>query len=195
MDAADRRAPSLRLPALVMLLFAVMAGGLGCSKRNEEGTRQPAVAVALGSEGGSIDVPLATGKLTVVVPPGAIDEVVQFTARVVENAPPGAVGPVVELGPHGTTFRQPVTLRFIPDLANLPRDISFVALRAAHYSGGHWQVLPAGASEPGKIEGLTRHFSVFGLVEPCRVSGVGTDFPLSGCETVNPRIQTSAPVS
>ncbi|MFZ5470364.1 MAG: Ig-like domain-containing protein [Myxococcota bacterium] len=92
-------------------------------------------------------------------------------------------------------FQEPVRIRFKPDTTKFPRGVAPSSLRVATLAGGKWRLLPTSFPEPGVIEGETTHFSLFGLVSPCLVSGIGVDFPLANCPNLNPRIQASAPVA
>ena len=193
MDAAARRTSLHRVLILAAGLAFSALGAAGCKSKPSEPQPGPA-PVEVGPEGGSVDVPLDSGgKLSIVVPAGALDEVVQLTAGVMANPPAGAVGPVFELGPHGTKFAKPVMVRFTPGKDSVPATLGPSTLRVATFADGRWEFLPTNHPGLGVIEGATSHFSVFGLVAPCHVAGVGTDFPLTGCPALNPRVQTSAP--
>ncbi|MHB8878047.1 MAG: hypothetical protein ACYC8T_30490, partial [Myxococcaceae bacterium] len=198
MEAAARRPSLLCLAIIVQALFAALAGGLGCSKKTSEPPVPPGELLAsaeVGPSGGSLEVPLARGTVHVVVPPGALADPIRLTARTLLHPPAGAAGPVIELGPHGTNFREPVAVRFTPAPEDLVRGIPASVLQVATLVDGRWSFLPTSYPAPNTIEGKTTHFSPFALVAPCQAAGVGVDFPLTGCPTFNPRIQTSAPTA
>lgn len=154
------------------------------------------VSAQVGPEGGTLSLRLGRGQVTIEVPPGALDTKLTLTASAVSEVLPGAAGRAIELGPHGTVFKKPVRLRFEPGPGDLPTDMPASRLRVATRAGtGDWEFLPTGFPQPRTIEGRSTHFSLFALVAPCQVVGVGDDFPLTGCSTFDPRIQTSAQVS
>ena len=148
-------------------------------------------SVEVGPEGGVVqpsEVPWAQLK----VPTGALREPTALFLRPHEERFAGTVGQALEAGPHGTRFAAPVALRFSPTPAELGPGIHFGELKVATLENGLWHFLPTSFPAPGVIEGLTSHFSTFALIAPCHASGLARDFPLSGCPTFNPRIQTSA---
>ncbi|MBI3183965.1 MAG: hypothetical protein HYZ28_17655 [Myxococcales bacterium] len=189
------------------LLLAVAALASACGK-SSCGDGAPA-GVAVGPDGGALTVAAGAGSVTIEVPAGALDEEVKLWARAVPERLPGAASPAIELGPHGTRFQKPVAIRFSPAPGDVPPAIPLSSLvvatrdaatlspagRGQGEGEGRWAFLPTRFPAPGAIEGETSHFSLFTLVSPCLLAGTGTDFPLTGCQSFNPRIQTSAPVT
>lgn len=167
----------LRAAALVLMV--------GCSQSKP---------VELGAEGGVLrpaEIPWAQLHL----PPGALPQPAALFVHPQRERFPGTVGPSLEAGPHGTRFRRPVALRFSPNATDLGPGVHFGELKVATLEAGRWKILPTSFPAPGVVEGLTTHFSTFALVAPCHASGLNHDFPLIGCPTFSPRIETSSDVN
>lgn len=174
------------LRAYLFILVLAMTGD--CSA--------PSGSITIGPTGGKITMSLGegAGSFTAEIPPDATDRQLRLSAHLADTFIPGAASRIVELGPSGTTFRNPVTLRFAPKPGDLVGAIAPSQVRVATYVDGRWAPLPTTFAAPGVIAATTTHFSPFALVASCQVAGIGTDFPLTGCPAFNPRIQTSVPV-
>lgn len=113
------------------LLASLLCFALGCGGESSPTPSAPdQVAVtdvgtplgdAVGQEitesGGTLTS--ADGRLTVIVPAGALAGPTTLTIQSITNEAPGGVGAAFRLGPEGTTFETPVTLRFAYTAADL----------------------------------------------------------------------------
>lgn len=105
---------------------------------------------------------LATGRLTVFVPPGAFAASVQVTARPIVNTAPSGLGPAYRLAPEGQRFVKPVTLTFRADgLASV--ESLAIAYQDAR---GYWARAPGVLRNraAGLVSVATTHFSDWALV-------------------------------
>ena len=117
-----------------------------------------AVRATIGAEGGMLAA--ADGRLTVVIPAGALSADTALAIQPITNTAPGGRGQGYELSPDGQTFAEPVELRFRPnedDLAGTALPFLNLELQEGE---GYWQVLDAdrdtGAST---LSVTTAHFS------------------------------------
>jgi len=113
----------------------------------------------VGAAGGT--VVLADGRAVLVVPPGALASPVAITGAMVDaQAPPGrrSLG-AVELGPDGTTFAKPVTLRLMLAARRPPGRI--LALRQVLPNGSFGPETAAAVVDDGRfVEAAITHFSL-----------------------------------
>jgi hypothetical protein len=122
----------------------------------------PAFA-AIGAAGGSLTS--SDGRLRMTVPAGAVAADTEFGIQPITATAPGALGPAYRLTPEGTTFAQPVTLRFAYSAneggANRIEDMA-IAKRDAQ---GHW-ALPAASLDATQrtLSVTTTGFSDWSLV-------------------------------
>src|SRR5688500_14432758 len=94
-----------------LLAVGLVVTALACS--SESGS--PASSTPSGGRG-SVDVSGGTvatsdGAVEVDVPAGALDSAVTITIEPVASPLAGAIGTVYEIGPSGTVFNAPVTIR------------------------------------------------------------------------------------
>jgi hypothetical protein len=75
---------------------------------------------------------------------------------------PQLAGNVLEFGPDGTTFEQPVTLELDASDANIPEGAK-VALAWFDTTSKKWVDLPGSKLSGGKVVGQTTHFTVFAI--------------------------------
>lgn len=115
------------------------------------------VHATFGAQGGTLRS--ADGRLEVVVPAGAVTTDTAFTVTPLGDVAPGAVGSW-RLGPEGTTFTEPVTLRFHPTEADLAGSVVDALELATQDQERHWQSLGATVEGDG-IRATTTHFSDF----------------------------------
>ena len=139
----------------------------------------------VGPEGGTVTS--LDGRLTIVIPPGALKSRVPITIGLAEDTPSGAIGPAYQLGPIGTLFSQPVTINYTYEAADLgatPADELHVA--TAH--GVAWLTLGAATTNATTrtVSGQTTHFSVYAVVRG--VAGVT-------CRTARLKLLLRLPVS
>jgi hypothetical protein len=129
-------------------------------------------ATQIGVAGGTVRS--ADGVIELSIPPSALARNVTFSLEPLEAWPAGALGPVFRIGPSGTTFSIPATLRYryqAVDLGNTP--LSRVVFATA--VGASWSPL-AGQSVDAASQTITAetpHLSVFGLVDQATLSDGG----------------------
>jgi hypothetical protein len=109
----------------------------------------------LGPEGGT----LVLGELRVDVPPGALSEARELTARR-RPTPLGALGPWFELGPSGLRFARPIEI-------SIRASDSFAAEHPAVFTatGDELLALLPPRTVDGRVLGTVSHLSPFGLAE------------------------------
>jgi alpha-tubulin suppressor-like RCC1 family protein len=120
----------------------------------------------VGTAGATVSA--AGGLATLEVPAGALTTT---TAISVEAVKPGVadarvVGSVLELGPEGTTFETPVTVKLGFDEAALPAGVSPRLLRLHTFVGGVWQLVPESVVDVDAhtVSGQTSHFSSYAIL-------------------------------
>jgi hypothetical protein len=166
--------------ALIGLTLMMAACGGGDGGSNPGGPVVPAptgpgtptgegVTAVVGPEGGQIAS--ADGRLTVEIPAGALGEVAELSVVPIATLAPNGVGAAYRLGPEGTTFAQPVTLRFhygTTDTAGSAPELLAVTFQDA---SGYWhvpdnQTLDATA---GTLSVTTAHFSDWSLLQDVQI--------------------------
>ncbi len=124
---------------------ALTVGGLiavGCA---------PGEGSEIGPEGGSITV----GEVTIDVPEGALDEVVDIAIELDSGVEPDSTGlsDVFSFTPHGLQFIDPVTVTFTHDVGQLP-------MMKWSDDGRAWSILATGTeSTDTQIVAEIEHFS------------------------------------
>lgn len=118
----------------------------------------------IGSEGGEFTT--ADGKLTVIVPAGAVTELTNFQVQPISNTADAGVGGGFRLLPHGMIFHKPITLRFSYEalIDSIPsEDVLSIAFQS---QDGIWHMVrPHTMNKATKIiEAPTTHFSDWILV-------------------------------
>src|SRR5262245_32660067 len=131
----------------LFLLACTALAGVRCSPSSSSGDRPVATAIVGQTGGQAVSV---GGLVKLQMPAGAVTSDVAFTIQEVDPPGSGAVSPVFEIGPSGTTFRQPATLRFHYDQDALGFTDPF-SLRIATFNRGAWvpvasTVITVGAS-------------------------------------------------
>lgn len=128
------------------------------------GCFQPTTENVVGPEGGTLHFSGAA----LVIPPGALEWDVPFTATAVALPPgaPRALGPAFDFGPDSMRFKKPVELLLRVDLPD-----STVEVLTSPSTSGPWERLPTQL-----VDGLARvrvtHFSVYYPSEPVPDAGV-----------------------
>lgn len=127
---------------------------------SEEGSPEgPATSQMIGPSGG--ELVSDDGRVSVTVPPGALDAPVMLSLVPISSTAPGALGQSVRLSkPANVTFKLPVTLSFLvrPSEAN-GLDPSSVGLGVRN-ADGFWEKRPAQLdASKRRIVGTTTHFS------------------------------------
>jgi hypothetical protein len=133
-------------------------GPMGSDTASSPGT------MTVGPGGGTIVS--ADGRLTLVVPPGALTRLVVFSIQPTTDVPAGALGPAYAVGPPGTTFAVPAQVIFKPAAADFAGvDLATVQV-AQHPVGGGWINLADLVSDTGAgtVRGNTSGVSSFGLI-------------------------------
>jgi hypothetical protein len=103
--------------------------------------------------------------LVLVVPPGALDHDVPITITPTSPPAAGSIGQVYEIGPTGTQFAQPASLRFAYTDAELagqaPSDVAVSTI-----ANGAWVAVADPSVDPSAhtITGTTSHLSPYALV-------------------------------
>ena len=106
--------------AMLTGLFAIAALG-GCDGQDGE---------TVGPRGGVVTSP--DGRVTLDIPPGALDQEIAITIDEVDAGPEGAVGPTYEILPRGATFNAPATLIYdVSEGMDVPADELVVVTEAA----------------------------------------------------------------
>lgn len=113
--------------AFAALLLSTVA--TGCDAWNADG---------IGAEGGV--VVSADGRMTLEVPPGALDEAVEITIEITEGTE-GTLAPIYVIEPMGLSFRYPTELVYDYD-AEGPGDLDPEALELVTYREAGWDYLP-----------------------------------------------------
>jgi hypothetical protein len=128
---------------------------------------QPLAVPVTAAEGGTI----TAGTAKLVIPAGALAE--DTTITVEEVATSGFAGKeniaaaVLEFGPDGLTFSQPVQMEMAFDASKAPEGS---VAKLAWYDGSKWVELEDSAVSGGKVTATTTHFTPFTVVW---VSGQG----------------------
>lgn len=152
-----------RLGLLVVASFTAGLPLLGCGGSSSSAPPVTHVAASIpAATGGTVALP---GGAAVQIPAGALGSDTTVTIQHASAAaPPGTVGTVYDLGPSGTSFSQPVTVKLPVPAGTTDATIWTKAEGAAHYTG-----LPTTVSG-GVASAQASHFSVF-LVGPVDLSG------------------------
>jgi hypothetical protein len=206
-----------RWAVVAAVALAWGAAAMACSSSND--SPGPATTTStghgvVGASGG--DVATADGLLTVSVPSGALPADTTITISEIASPASGAIGKAYEIGPSGTQFAVPVTLKFKyagDDL--LGNDPS--SLEVATIVGSDWVALSGNAVDTSTqiASGQTTHLSPYGIHAKSKgndhdgggttpdAGGSGTDagqdsgakdagFDAAGCQFVGQQVGTCA---
>jgi hypothetical protein len=136
---------------VVLLLSLCLAATMACKKgapsADGSGNQTPAVTgigIPVGdpvsqdmdASGGSLTSP--DGKLTVVIPAGALSATTTISIQPVTNTTPGGIGTSYQLMPEGTTFSQPVTITFHYSDDDVNGSLPYFLYIAFQDSAGYW---------------------------------------------------------
>ena len=126
----------------------------------------PGTPVSIGSSGGEIATD--DGQVALSFPSGALGSSTAITIEPAAQAYPetGAWAKTVELGPDGSTFAKPVTLKIVYDVTKLPTGVIPEALKLSTWVNDHWEEVPGSTLNVGDatISAPISHFSTYGLV-------------------------------
>ncbi|MGE0554318.1 MAG: serine hydrolase [Gemmatimonadales bacterium] len=152
------------------LVTAVAAGTTQLQAVSEGRTGTAMITVldggAVGAAGGVVSRPDSAIVLT--IPAGALAQSRVITITPVASPPahPGlASGTAYDLGPDGTTFAQPATIR-LGYSATAVASLDQSRLRLHRYQGGTWQEVPGSTVDQASrtVTGLTSSFSRYAVV-------------------------------
>jgi hypothetical protein len=129
----------------------------------------PAVSGTIGPDGGSITSD--DGRITLTIPPGALDANVQFTIQPITNRAPGGVGEAYRLLPDGQTFAIPAQIAFKyddQDLAGSAPEALGIAFQDELLT---WQALRYAQVDTLQrtVVGSTSHLSDWSLIRTFRL--------------------------
>jgi len=123
------------------------------SKGEASGT---AMTATIGASGGTLRS--GDGKLELIIPAGALASDTMFTATPLTTKAPGALF-AYRLGPEGTTFSSPVSIRFTASSADLAGSEP-AALRIAYQDEqGRWRAFDDGVVDGNAITVKSKHLS------------------------------------
>jgi Tol biopolymer transport system component len=135
---------------------------------------EPGGATTVDDQGGQIS--LVDGSVALTFPEGALAAATSISISHSSSPPPGtgAWSPVVELGPDGTVFSEPVTLaiEYRPEL--LPEGVPAEALVLVTWDGNGWIEVPGSSVDPvdNRVSAPITHFSDYYVaIRPNAVSG------------------------
>lgn len=137
---------------------------LGCGGGGSNSTAVSTQTNGIGSSGGTVTS--SDGKVSVLVPQGALSQQTDITVDQATNPPSGNIGVAYEFGPSGTTFSQPVTISITYDQASLPQGVNEADLRLGTVVNGGWEAVSDSTVDvaANKVTGTTTHFSIYGVV-------------------------------
>ncbi|MBX3190891.1 MAG: hypothetical protein KF819_28105 [Labilithrix sp.] len=115
-----------------------------------------AVTRTIGPSGGTLSS--ADGKLEIVVPPGALTVDTELSITPISATAPGALA-AWRLGPEGTTFGAPVSLRFSASDADLAGSESEALRLGTQRADRTWAILTAAERDGKTLTVRTTHFS------------------------------------
>lgn len=147
--------------ALQAPLFNTSTGGLDLEPLAKFEQR-PTITIAwakkwIGPEGGRLDFQ----GFAIDVPAGAVDRVTQFSIRLPVD-PQGSERVVAEFGPHGATFRTPVSI----ELPFAGTSIQGSATPTVVWWNESWVNIGAVITSDGaRLRAQTDHFSTYGTTE------------------------------
>ena len=151
------------------LRMALLAAALGCAASDTPAPSSPPSPTPpasppnrIGAAGGSVSEP--GGRATLTVPANALSSAVTITITTAAATPAGAIGTAYEIGPSGTVFATPASLRLRYDNSAIPAGTSLAQLRVATVRNGEWVPLPTTAGAGSELVGEVPHLSVFGVI-------------------------------
>jgi hypothetical protein len=157
---------------LVLVLVLAACGGGGDGVEPEPPAITP-VGVAMGTPvtatigAGGGELTSGDGRLTVVVPAGALAADAALSVQPITNLGPGGLGLAYRLGPEGATFLSPVTLRF--QLAPPDLDGSGAIRIAYQDTDRSWRAMATTVAE-GTATTTTTHFSDWSVMPGVRMT-------------------------
>lgn len=118
----------------------------------------------VGPEGGEVNTP--DDKTSIVIPPGALEDDIVVTVQAapeedVDALPAGNITPIMEFGPEGVEFDEPVTIA-IEAPQHLIDQVGIENLRVSTFENGEWVQVepdPNYQGSPTAVSGMADHFS------------------------------------
>ena len=164
------------------LIFAILFAGQNCKKSNNSGNTgnnngAKPTPTAVGTPTGSLTskfitqsggtIASADGKLEIEFPNGALAADDTITIQPITNNCPGGIGPAYRLGPNGSKFNKPVTLKFHYDDSVLNSTLPNYMLLSFQDANGVWFALDNAKNDTLNhiISGTTTHFTDYTYFE------------------------------
>jgi hypothetical protein len=147
------------------------------------------VSKVIGAAGGTLSS--ADGKLSLVIPAGAVSTDIIFTATPISATAPGVLL-AWRLGPEGTTFSTPVEVRFTAtdaDLAGSEPD----ALLIAYQAEGQWRAFKNATLDGKTISVKTTHLSDWSPLLGWQLRPGSANVKLGGAQTFAVRYCNQVP--
>jgi hypothetical protein len=137
-----------------------------------------AIAFPIGPSGGT----LGLGALTIDIPAGALDRTVNISITPITPPVAGSIGQAYEIGPTGTTFKQPARIVIAYALAELAGKTA-TDFAVSTVVDGQWQAVSSPTVDPyiDTIAGTTLHLSPYALA----AFGGGADAGSAGDASVS----------
>lgn len=149
--------------ALALTLGLPLGGGCSCGDDDDPGTDR--VEATIDEAGGTLTS--ADGRLTLDVPAGALTApVTLFVEGSAGDAPDGVLGTPYQLGPEGTAFREPATLRIRWDDGVLGERSPHALRMATQAAGIVWNCIAQSAAdtESGELVASITHLSRWAIL-------------------------------
>lgn len=154
-----------------------LVSGAGCSSRGEvSAQRETPSEVAVGPRGGT--VVSEDGRLTVVIPEGALTAEAAVRITETSDVPPGALGHAYAITPDDLELHVPVTISLRYEDGDLPPgDVE--AIDVAFVVGDEWVSAGFASPEddPKAVSAYSTHFSRWALVRRSRTSAMSPTGP------------------
>jgi len=159
------------------LVTAVAAGSATITATSEGKSGTATITVkdggAVGASGGTVTG--LNGKVTLVIPAGAVSQNTNFTieaARGLPGEPRLVTGTALEIGPTGTNFAQPATLTIKYDPASIPSGSQPDSLALYTVSGGNITAVAGSTVDTGAktVRAPLSHLSLYGVLTAVRVT-------------------------
>ena len=171
----------------ILISFVVLIGcALGCSlfsksssvsemvlAATEVGTPVGAAATkSIGPSGGSVATP--DGRMTLIVPPNAVSEAINFSIQPVTNQSGNGLGNAYKLEPSGKTFTIPLELSIHYDDNDLNGTVPNALSLAYQDEKGAWHLQRSAKLDKDKkiLTVSTTHFSIWSFLSRVRITPV-----------------------
>jgi hypothetical protein len=126
-------------------------------------------SMGIGPEGGKLTS--GDGRVTLVIPAGALKTLTTVTLSQVDSPAAGSAGEVFDIGPTGTVFAKPATLSFPYDEVALGSH-SATDIEVLTYASSKWTALPSAVDAKTKtVSASLAHLSTYGIGFTVTVDG------------------------